>query len=92
MTNEIVEMARKALDVKQTPAPVLLPALLDLARAVVNADAGGRRAASPAELGRARGRYGSDDVEIDDGAHVSEADDGVWVQAWVWLPGTEQEG
>lgn len=40
------------------------------------------------EIARARDQYafGSDDVKIDDGALTSQADDGTWVQAWVWLP------
>lgn len=35
----------------------------------------------------ARKKYGSNDVEIDDltAFDISEADDGVWVRAWVWL-------
>lgn len=29
---------------------------------------------------------GSDDnIEVDNNACVSESEDGVWVQAWVWL-------
>lgn len=27
-----------------------------------------------------------DGVEVDDISKVSEADDGVWVAAWVWVP------
>lgn len=34
----------------------------------------------------ARELYGSDDVEIDDNAKASRADEGVWVGAWVWVP------
>ena len=44
--------------------------------------------ATPEEIALARERYaaGSDnDIEIDDNAKVSRADDGTWVQAWVWL-------
>ena len=33
----------------------------------------------------ARATYGSDDIEIDDNAVVSCADDGAFVQAWVWV-------
>ena len=30
---------------------------------------------------------GSDDnIEVDDNAIISETDEGVWVQAWVWVP------
>lgn len=41
---------------------------------------------------RARALYGSEDVVIDDGAITDEparsndADEGTWVQAWVWVP------
>lgn len=40
----------------------------------------------PEELARARDLY-SDGVTIsvDDDAKVSRADDGTWVQAWVWI-------
>ena len=34
---------------------------------------------------KARELYQSDDIEIDDGAKLSETDDGAWVQAWVWV-------
>jgi hypothetical protein len=27
-----------------------------------------------------------DELEIDDGALVSQGDGGYWVQAWVWVP------
>lgn len=40
---------------------------------------------------RAREQYGTDDVEIDQGAPLSIADNGVWVQAWVWVPNEELE-
>jgi hypothetical protein len=39
------------------------------------------------EQARQRYQYGSDDnIEIDDEAETSEADEGIWVQAWVWVP------
>jgi hypothetical protein len=44
--------------------------------------------AGPELVSRARKQYadGSDDnIEIDKDAGKSECDDGVWVQAWVWL-------
>jgi hypothetical protein len=41
--------------------------------------------ATPAEIAAAREQYGSNDVEIDEGAAASRADNGVWVAAWVWL-------
>lgn len=35
---------------------------------------------------RARELYASESIEIDADAQLSEADDGTWVQAWVWVP------
>lgn len=36
--------------------------------------------------------YGSDnDIEIEEDAAISEADDGYWVAAWVWLFKPEQD-
>lgn len=51
--------------------------------------------ATEEEIALARRRYieGScTDIEIDDGALASRADDGTWVQAWVWLPHPSGEG
>lgn len=39
----------------------------------------------PGHIAQARESYASDDVEIDDAPEVSEADNGVWVAAWVWV-------
>ena len=40
----------------------------------------------------ARAIYCDDDIEIDDlDVKVSRADDGVWVQAWVWVQNEEEE-
>jgi len=45
-----------------------------------------RRPATPEEIGAARELYANDDdIEVDGGAQVSETDDGVWVQAWVFV-------
>ena len=41
--------------------------------------------ARPGEIGKARALYQEDDIEIDDDALVSRAEDGFWVQAWVWV-------
>lgn len=41
--------------------------------------------ATPEQIESARAIYGSDDINIDDGAGISQSDDGVWVHAWVWL-------
>lgn len=46
--------------------------------------------ATPQEIQAARDEYANDECEIDDGALVSHADDGYWVQSWVWVP-TESE-
>lgn len=44
--------------------------------------------ATPEEIEEARQLHGSEECEIDEGAGTSRADldDGLWVQAWVWLP------
>lgn len=39
----------------------------------------------------ARAQWGTDDLNIDDDAGKSEADEGVWVEAWVWLPNGEDD-
>ena len=42
------------------------------------------------EVERARAIYQTDEIEIDDDAKTSQAEDnpdgGKWVAAWVWLP------
>lgn len=38
------------------------------------------------EAARERYAYGSNTIEIDDLAIVSHAENGVWVQGWLWLP------
>jgi hypothetical protein len=47
--------------------------------------------ATPELIQRATEMYGSDDIEIDDDASVSEATNGAWVQAWVWVPGATDD-
>jgi len=37
-------------------------------------------------LAKANELHASDDIEIDDIAGTSAADNGTWVQAWVWVP------
>jgi hypothetical protein len=46
------------------------------------------RPATEAEIQAARDHYAadSDDVSIDEDAQVSASHEGVWVQAWVYLP------
>ena len=44
----------------------------------------GRRA-TQAQIERARHEYANEDIGIDDDALVSESDDGVWVQGWLWI-------
>jgi hypothetical protein len=44
------------------------------------------------QIETARDRYclgSSDNIEVDDGALTSQADDGTSVNAWVWLPKEE---
>ena len=43
------------------------------------------RVAYADQIGEAR-RQANDELEIDDYPEVSAGDDGVWVQAWVWVP------
>jgi hypothetical protein len=40
---------------------------------------------------KARERYGSDSVQVDEDADFSESDEGTWVQAWVWVPAEDTE-
>lgn len=42
-------------------------------------------------IARAKELYQNDDCEVDTGALTSEADDGIWVQAWVWVPNKDTE-
>lgn len=50
----------------------------------------------PALIERAKEMYEDDDIAIDTDARISVTDDGVWVQAWVWVPDapahTESDG
>jgi hypothetical protein len=49
--------------------------------------------ATSEEIDRARHKYAAgsdDDIEVDDNAKASRTDDGVWVEAWVWLPNIEE--
>jgi len=50
--------------------------------------------ATDEELAAARRLHADDDVQIYDDAQVSEADEGMWVEAWVWVPleAIEQKG
>lgn len=42
--------------------------------------------ATAAQISAARDEYASDEINIDDGAPVSETDEGgYWVGAWVWI-------
>jgi len=43
------------------------------------------------QLAEARAIHANDDLEIDDDATVSEADNGYWVQAWVWVPQDDED-
>jgi hypothetical protein len=37
------------------------------------------------EVSRARSVYADDDIEIEDGCGISEADAGIWVRAWLYV-------
>lgn len=50
----------------------------------------GRTDTTEAERDRARRLYGGDDIQIDDDARASRTDEGIWVQAWVWVPRPER--
>jgi hypothetical protein len=47
--------------------------------------------ADPALQEQAMMRYSTDDIEIDDEAATSEADNGTWVAAWVWIARDDDE-
>ena len=50
-----------------------------------------RESQADAELiARAKELHQNDDCEIDAGALTSEADNGIWVQAWVWVPNNDR--
>jgi len=57
-----------------------------LAEALTLLDNAQDAVASPGLRELAHEIHGTDEVEIDDeGAGTSEADEGIWVQAWVWI-------
>ncbi|MBC6714766.1 hypothetical protein H9Q09_01020 [Aurantimonas sp. DM33-3] len=43
------------------------------------------------EVHAAREQYGSDEINIDEGAEASRGNDGTWVQAWVLVPVQNEE-
>mgnify|MGYP003145568405 CR=1 FL=1 len=48
-----------------------------------------RESASAEEIEAARELHGSDEIEIDDDAYRSRAEedaDGTWVSGWLWVP------
>lgn len=50
--------------------------------------------ATDEEITKARGIWQTDELEIDDGAHVSRDDEGntgYWVAAWVWIDHQEEK-
>ncbi len=59
------------------------PALL----AAVTAGANGFQPSTPEQRAAAREAHGSEEVEIDENAGISDPEDGsgYWVQAWVWV-------
>jgi hypothetical protein len=42
-------------------------------------------------ISQAQAMYCDDDIEIDDEPKLSHAEQGCWVQAWVWVPLDEEE-
>lgn len=40
---------------------------------------------------RAYANPSDDDIEIDDSPQVLEAEEGMWVAAWLWVPNSELE-
>ena len=40
---------------------------------------------------RALGRYGSDEIKIDDKTYFSDGDRGCWVMAWIWISKSDEE-
>lgn len=36
-------------------------------------------------------RYSNDDIGVDPGARLSRGEEGVWVQAWVFVPHDDEE-
>lgn len=51
--------------------------------------------ADEALIARAREKYAlrsDDNIEIDDHAFTSESDEGIWVQAWVYVPQVGEDG
>lgn len=61
-----------------------------LSEALTLLDKAQNAVASPGLCELANEIHGTDECEIDDeGAGTSEADAGIWVQAWVWVPHEE---
>jgi hypothetical protein len=80
-TGFLAATMRSLLDDGYTPA-TLRQALFDAA--------GEEYQSTPEERQRAAEQYrrndGSAEIQIDSDAMASRADDGMWVQAWLWLP------
>lgn len=49
--------------------------------------------ATTAQIHRAQDTHclGTNDIEVDSNAEVSESDEGVWVSAWVWIGKDEEK-
>ena len=65
-----------------------IPNLIDAVRAARPPEATGHEREAVVE---AHDLWGTDDIEIDDTAYVSHADDGYWVSAWLWVPQPEED-
>lgn len=51
----------------------------------MNEPAGPATEERQALIAEARKKYGSDTIEIDDNAEISQAEEGAWVAAWLWI-------
>ena len=83
---------RSVLDDDGIAALIELSDARDDIRALAQAESTRHRATlDEIEAARKAYAHGSDDnVEVDDDALVSRGEDGVWVQAWVWVRNTEE--
>lgn len=65
--------------------------LTDLRQQLAENAAGKRSPEDAADIAKFRDAYECDECEIDDDARFSISDEGMWAQAWVWLPHDEDE-
>ena len=86
--NSIIEAARAVVANWDTvPGNDLCKAVHNLATLLADPDL----FATEEEIGRADDEYSDERVAIDSCALASRSDEGVWVQAWVWLQNPDNE-